>query len=82
MIKKPLTMEERIRLAEEGYDIYGKDARLFPPPIAVDENGQPLDWNKRSGRVEFPEATTQPFDYRGFAEARCPAPELSLYKPI
>ncbi|HIG93685.1 MAG: hypothetical protein QT02_C0005G0022 [archaeon GW2011_AR9] len=42
--KKPLTIEERIRLADEGLDIFGKDCRIFPPPIMVDKEKQPTEY--------------------------------------
>ena len=40
-LQKQLTMEERIRLAEEWLDIYERDARIFPPPVYVNGEGFP-----------------------------------------
>lgn len=53
MARRSLTMEERIKLAEEGLDILGKDARIFPPPIYVGENGFPNDQRMSDGNATY-----------------------------
>ncbi len=79
-MKKPLTLLERIILAEAGLDLLGTDARIMPPPIFVDEKGQPAAPGGRADRKLSPSRSDKwlgtYFDYAGFAEARCPAPYL------
>lgn len=74
--KKPLTIEERICLAEEGYDKFGSECRLLSPPVRVDEEGQPLDWpvSPWFGYGEAPPGYWE--SYEAMLEFRCPAPYL------
>ncbi len=74
-MKQTLTLRERMDLADEVLDIMGKDCRIFPPPVSIDQV-EIYDQRKPevSSGVYYSVNNPLTYDSLKFADIRCPAP--------